>query len=385
MRTKDRTLEHINCIYCRSHKVIRHGKTSTGNPRYRCRQCGRTWVQEKAEIIRPDPVTLVDAYLSGRTFRDLVEIYHSSPLRINKKVREFLEDCPHWEEYLDLCLSKHHTKMIFLIGRTFAAAVKQKNEHRMFIAMAVDALSTAILGFEVSESDNYQTWYNLLSRMQARGINCSTFMTNGSVHIEEALANVYPNSKVRLFFHRNYRDREIFCCLSRVQINQKLINDAIHTYDICNNQNLAKFLKIMSNDYFQDILRNSSEIFCRRLQERLKEKDTNRIEGLLNAFESRFEKFHMLKSDPFPLVNGWIARWMTQNLDIGFSRLSIYMQVPATTSLQLFSCGQVPPLQFLPSDSTKLKIFIIEIAARSLQLPIFYNRCEMRLDKCSLL
>lgn len=77
--------ENLTCIYCKSSKVIRHGKTATGNRRYRCRSCGKTWVIEKAETIRPDIVSLTEAYLSGRTFRDLVEIYKSSPLRINKK------------------------------------------------------------------------------------------------------------------------------------------------------------------------------------------------------------------------------------------------------------------------------------------------------------
>lgn len=384
MRTRTKANKNLVCIYCRSNKVIRHGKTSTGNPRYRCRQCERTWVQEKTETFRPDIVSLVEAYLSGKTFRDLVEIYKSSPLRINKKVREFLENCPHWEEYLDVCVPKHNVKLAFLIGRTFAAATKQKNEHRMFLAMAVDALSNVVLGFEISEFDNFHTWYKLLSRMNDRGIECPTFMTNGSVHIEEAILKAYPKSNIRLLFHSNYRDRELMCCLSRLQINQKLINDAIVAFQICSNQNLNKYLKINNNKYFEDMLRNSQESFYRRLRERMDNKNKIRIEGIYNAFQARFEKFHMLKSDPFPLANGWIARWMTQNLEIGFSRLSIYMQIPATTSLKLFSCGQTPQIQFLTSDSPKLKNFIVEVSARALQLPIFYNRCEMKLDKCSL-
>lgn len=384
MRIRTKTTENFMCIYCRSNKVIRHGKTSTGKPRYRCRQCGRTWVQEKTETVRPDIESLVEAYLSGRTFRDLVEIYKSSPLRINKKIREFLANCPHWEEYLDVCVPKHYVKLAFLVGRTFAAATKQKNEHRMFLAMAIDALSNVVLGFEISEFDNFHVWYTLLSRMKDRGIECPTFMTNGSVHIEEALSKTYSSSNIRLLFHRGYRDREISCCLSRLQINQKLFNDAIVAFQICNNQNLNRYLKMNNNKYFEEILRGSTEFFCRRLRERMENKNKIRIEGIYNAFQTRFEKFHMLKSDPFPLANGWIALRMTQILEIGFSRLSIYMQIPATTSLKLFSCGQAPQIQFLTSDSPKLKNFIIEVSARALQLPIFYNRCEMKLDRCSL-
>lgn len=159
------------------------------------------------------------------------------------------------------------------------------------------------------------------------------------LHIDDALSKTYSSSNIRLLFHRSYRDREISCCLSRLQINQKLINDAIAAFQICSNNNLNKYLKIGNNKYFEDILRGSQEFFCRRLRERMENKNKIRIEGIYNAFQARFEKFHMLKSDPFPLVNGWIAFWMTQNLEFGFSRLSIYMQIPATTSLKLFSCG----------------------------------------------
>ncbi len=376
--------EKITCIYCKSSKVIRHGKTSTGNRRYRCRNCGRTWVMEKAEIVRPDIASLTEAYLSGRTFRDLVDIYHSSPLRINKKVREFLEGCPNWEEYLDLCAPKHSVRLAYLVGRTFSAATSEKPDHTMFIAMAIDALSNVVIGFELSETDNYQTWFTLLERLRRRNFDVPTFMSNGSIHIEEAVKDIFPNSVVRLFYHRSYRDREVQCCLSRSPINIKLINDAIHAYDICSNQNLSRYLKISNDKFFHEVLKNSPDFFCKRLKERLDNKPKIRVEGLSNAFQARFEKFHMLKSDPFPLVNGWIAKWMVQSLDIGFSRLAIYMQIPVSTSFRAFACGQKPMLNLISIDSPVLKTFIVEIAARALQIPIFYNRCEMKLDKCSL-
>jgi len=376
--------ENITCIYCRSNKVIRHGKTSTGNRRYRCRNCGRTWVIEKAEIVRPDIGSLTEAYLSGKTFRDLVDIYHSSPLRINKKVREFLEGCPDWEEYLDLCSPKHNVRLAYLVGRTFSAATSDKPDHTMFAALAIDALSNVVLGFELSETDDFDTWFMLLVRMRRRGIDVPTFMSNGSIHIEEAVQSVYPNSAVRLFYHRTYRDKEVQCCLSRAPINTKLINDAIHAYEICNNHNLSRYLKITNDKFFHEVLKSSPDYFCRRLRERLDNKPKIRIEGLSNAFQARFEKFHMLKSDPYPLVNGWIAKWMLQPLDIGFSRLAIYMQLPVITSFRQFACGQVPQVHLLSADSPRLRTFIVEIAARALQIPIFYNRCEMKLDKCSL-
>ena len=118
------TENNPSCIYCKSVKVIKHGKTVTGNRRYRCRNCGKTWVLEKNETVRPDLSAIVEAYLSGRTCRDLVSIYHSSPLRINQKIREFLNGCPSWEEYLDACIKKHEPRLVYLIGRNFSCSSK---------------------------------------------------------------------------------------------------------------------------------------------------------------------------------------------------------------------------------------------------------------------
>jgi hypothetical protein len=92
----------------------------------------------------------------------------------------------------------------------------------------------------------------------------------------------------------------------------------------------------------------------------------------------------MIKDDPYPVINGWISLWMLQRLDMGFSRLSIYLQIPCSTSFKKFSCGEKPIVLNLDDESPLLKTFVIEIASRSLQLPIFYARCEMKLDKCSL-
>lgn len=376
--------ENLHCIYCKSSKVIRHGRTSTGNRRYRCRNCGKTWVMEKIGTIRPDIISLTEAYLNGRTIRDLVDVYRSSPLRINKKVREFLEGCPNWEDYLDLCVPKHNAKLAYLIGKTFSAASSANPKHTMYLAMIVDALSNVILGFELSEKDDYNTWFRLLSRAKRRGIEILNFMSNGSIHIEEAVSAVYPNSSVKLFYHRFYRDKEVNCCLTRLPINAKLINDAIYAYEVCNNHNLSRYLKITNDRFFHEVLKSSPDYFCGRLRTRLDNKPRIRIEGLISAFQTRFEKFHMLKSDPFPLVNGWIAKWLLQPLDIGFSRLAIYMQLPVLTNFRQFSCGQIPTLTIFSLDSPQLKTFIVEIAARALQIPIFYNRCEMKLDRCSL-
>ncbi len=378
------TTKNPPCIYCKSSKVIKHGKTTTGNPRFRCRSCGKTWVLEKNEPIRPDIADITEAYLNGRTCRDLVSIYHSSPLRINQKIREFLEGVPHWEDYLDASIQKHEPRLVFLIGRNFSCSVPGSKSNSMYLALAVDALSTMVLGYEIGKAENRNIWMQLLDRMNCRGFVCPSFMSNGSRNIEDAVKTVFPYSSVRINYHKAYRDKEIACCLYRLPVNNKLINDAVRVYNSLENNNLIKYLKSHRERRMQDILFASQEEFIKRVKERLENKTKTRIEGLSTSFQTRFEKFHMLKDDPYPVINGWIARTMLSRLNTGFSRLSLYSQMPTTTSFKDFACGNLPTELDLKEDSPLLKTFVIEIAARGLQLPIVYNKCEMKIDKCSL-
>ncbi len=378
------TVKNPPCIYCKSTKVIKHGKTSTGNPRYRCRSCNKTWVLEKNEPIRPDMSDIAEAYLGGRTCRDLVSIYHSSPLRINQKIREFLDGCPNWEDYLDSSVKSHDPKLIYLLGRKFSCSSNGSKNNEMYLAIALDALSSVILGFEIGKEDSRGVWLSLIDRLNCRGIICPSFMANGSRNIEEAVSTVFPYANLRINYHRAFRDKEVLCCLSRLPINNKLINDAVKMYNSLDNRELSRLLKTYNGHKIQDILFTSQEDFISRVNERFVNISRIRAEGFSNSFQTRFEKFHMLKEDPFPIINGWIARFMTSRLDIGFSRLSLYQQIPCSTSFKAFSCGERPKELSIKWDSPQLKTFVIEIAARGLQLPIVFSRCEMKFDKCSL-
>jgi hypothetical protein len=209
-------------------------------------------------------------------------------------------------------------------------------------------------------------------------------MSNGSKSIEEAVKTVFPYSNIRINYHKAYRDKELACCIFRLPINNKLINDAIRVYNSLDNKSLSRYLRIHREKKFQDILFESQEEFIKRVKDRLENKSKIRIEGLSASFQTRFEKFHMLKDDPYPVINGWIAKTMLQRLSVGFSRLSLYMQVPATTTFKNFTCGTIPNELDLKEESPLLRTFVIEIAARGLQLPIIFNKCEMKLDKCSL-
>lgn len=220
--------------------------------------------------------------------------------------------------------------------------------------------------------------------MKKRDVKSQIFMANGSKHIEDAIYETFPKSGIRIYYHKAYRDRELNCCLDRFPVNNKLINDALVAYDTFKNQNFNQYLKKHTDLKLKDFLVLYPEQFIKRVKERMELRTKIRIEGLINAFQTRFEKFHMLKDDPKPLVNGWIAKWMTDRLDFGFSRLSIYMQLPVEASFKLFSCGQKPSVMDFSSGDEKLNNFAIEIAARTVQLPVFYSKCDMNLEKCNL-
>ena len=125
-------------------------------------------------------------------------------------------------------------------------------------------------------------------------------------------------------------------------------------------------------------------MYLSRLRNRLENRQDVRIDGLLNRFQLRFEKFHMLKGDPTPIINGWIAREMTIPVFSKFSRLSLAIQVPSVIDFKKFSCGTLSEKITLRNGSDDLKTFVAEAASRSVELPIFFSRCEMRADMCSL-
>ena len=90
----------IRCPFCNSVRIIKHGRTSTNNQRFRCRNCRKTWVQNKIETKIPDFGALTEAYLGGLSYRDLRSIYPNSPSRINQKIRKYLLDCANWEDFV---------------------------------------------------------------------------------------------------------------------------------------------------------------------------------------------------------------------------------------------------------------------------------------------
>jgi transposase-like protein len=238
-----------NCIYCYSSNVIKHGTTATGKHRLRCRSCNKTWIIEKNDFVRPDFCQIVEKYLEGNTCRELVSLYHSSPLRINQKIRNYLQYLPSWEEYLDLSAKNHFRRIIFLLGKKFACNCNQSNSNSMLLAVAIDAVSSVVLGFEIGVDGEYNIWTKLLNRMRKRKILAPSFLTNGSKIIEDAINLIYPKSTIRIFFNRFLQDTEQDSLNNYVKINDKFYKNAINSYKFIKKPNFNNFFSKFSERF----------------------------------------------------------------------------------------------------------------------------------------
>ena len=361
---------NLKCPFCNSSRIIKHGKTTAEIQRYRCMFCYKTWVPNKIQRQITDIGALTEAYLSGYSYRDLRSIYHSSPIRINQKIREYLLGCSSWEDYLDACTPKHEARLIHLVGKKFKCNMGSSQEHTMFVAFAIDALSTVVLGYEIGKGESTDVWIRLLDRMNCRGFVCPTFMSYGFKTINDALKIVFPYSTNFNNFTRACYDKQLKNELYFAPDIKKLIMEAINAYKTNHSYQFANYLVIFKDKRMKQIVLDSKDYFIERLQERIKRKPSIRFEGLCTAFQKRFEKFHMIKYDPLPIINGWVAWWMLAPLPLGFSRLSLYLQHPCETHFKNFNCGTLPIPLNLTIDSPEMKKFVVELAVRSLHIPI---------------
>ena len=195
-------------------------------------------------------------------------------------------------------------------------------------------------------------------------------MSYGFKVIESALKVVFPYAETLLNFTRTCHDKLLKDELVHSFDSRKLIMEAIESHICTGSCKLEDHLVIFKDKRMKQIVMDSKEVFVKRLQERINQQSSIRFEGLLGAFQKRFEKFHMIKNDPYPIINAWIAWWMLEPLPIGFSRLSLYLQRPCETHFKNFNCGTLPHPLSLAVDSPEMKTFVVELAVRSLQIPI---------------
>lgn len=375
-------LDTRECPFCGSEETIKNGKTSAGSLRYKCKKCLKSWSDNTDTSPKPPIHEITRKYLLGASTRDLVPVYKSSPLRINQKIRAFLEDCPDWEEYLDNNLPIRHSRIVYLIGKRFNCYNKETSCNTMYVAMAYDAYSSMVLGYEICNCGCDDVWEKLINRLADRGIEVDNFMTSQPHIISEVVTERYPQAKILSNILRTLRHEELSCCLQNIPIKYKFINDTERLYQKFNNQNLIKYIEEYSDTSIKGFLSSHHNAYVASVQRKCRDKSNFRVEDLHKTFTRRFEKFHTLKNDPKPLVNGWVALHMTERTNTEFSRYSYYAQQPLEINFQMFSENRKPAVIDSTVQDDGIDAFILESCTRVLQLPLTETRCELKVELC---
>ena len=372
------------CVKCGSLQFVKHGLTQAGVQRFRCIDCSKTWTLGTGETPTVDLANISQQYLDGKTIRELVKYYPTSPVRINHQVRAYLEQCPDWHNFVDTLVPNHNPKQIYLSGKKFNCSWKGGQANKMFVAFAIDAMTSLVIAYKVSFSDSDEIWMDLLTNLKSRNIRTNSFLTNGSENSQEALNRVFPETDKRITFHKNYRDKELGCCLSKLSPSDKLIGDATKIYFLNGNLKLAHFLGYKNEDLLFSFLMKNRVVFMEILKDRLFARTKLYNDNLPYMFQKRFEKFHLLKDDPCPIINGWIANCMLQSDNNGINRLALYTQEPYAISFKKFAVNDIKPLRYNNISSKYIERLLLEVAARGLELPIYVSECSFDINKCLL-
>lgn len=360
-----------NCPNCRSSKNIKFGKTKSGSPRYKCKDCSKTWTVSGKMNYKPPMHYIAGLYFNGCSIRELVPIYKSSPHRINTKIREFLNDTPHWEVFLDHKFPILNSELIYLTGQNFSCNCEHDDCNNNYLAMAVDAQSSLILGYEISISNEDKIWDRLFKRMSERGIKCQRFLSKGNPRVTKAIDNYYPESNQQISVLRTLRNKEISCCLDNNPKNANLIEDIEDIYSNFEDRSLELLSDLNFGMSFKKFLEHNSDEFFTKLRERCGTKTTKKIENLADNFKERFERFHMIKCEPYPLVNGWVSFNMLDLNQNGFNRLMLFNKNYDPDSFASFTDEKSTENAIFDP-----KAFLIESAIRILQLPL--NRVSIK-------
>ena len=84
----------LHCPYCHGTDIVRHGMTSEGKQRYRCRECrlgrGRTFLLEYTYAGQSSEVKkqIVDMALNASGIRDTARVLHVSPTTVIKELKK---------------------------------------------------------------------------------------------------------------------------------------------------------------------------------------------------------------------------------------------------------------------------------------------------------
>ena len=84
----------LHCSYCQGTDIVRHGTTSEGKQRYRCRTClegrGRTFLLAYAYAgLSPEvKQQIVDMAMNASGIRDTARVLHVSPTTVIKELKK---------------------------------------------------------------------------------------------------------------------------------------------------------------------------------------------------------------------------------------------------------------------------------------------------------
>jgi transposase-like protein len=84
----------LHCPYCQGIDIVRHGTTSEGKQRYRCRAClqgrGRTFLLEYSYAGQSPEVKqqIIDMALNASGIRDTARVLHVSPTTVIKELKK---------------------------------------------------------------------------------------------------------------------------------------------------------------------------------------------------------------------------------------------------------------------------------------------------------
>ena len=134
-------------------------------------------------------------------------------------------------------------------------------------------------------------------------------------------------------------------------------------------------------DLREALMENYHE-FIASVNKKSEQKTLNRVDCLAEDFKARFERFHMIKDDPRPIINGWIALKMLEKLEFGQNRLSLYNQNLLDVDFRDFTQNKLPRYIEMNNDYEDIKPFVIEIGSRVLNMPINVSKCGLDLTKC---
>jgi transposase-like protein len=87
-------IQVLHCPYCQGTDIVRHGATSEGKQRYRCRECrfgrGRTFLLEYTYTGQSPEVKqqIVDMAMNASGVRDTARVLRISPTTVLKELKK---------------------------------------------------------------------------------------------------------------------------------------------------------------------------------------------------------------------------------------------------------------------------------------------------------